>query len=60
VGRGKVRLSEGLKSSEESLDQQGVLADEMEAKERPHLYEDSCGVVGHVNEYHEKLNTSIT
>jgi hypothetical protein len=29
-----------------------------EAKERPHLYEDSCGFVDHVNEYDEKLNTS--
>jgi hypothetical protein len=31
----------------------------MEEKERPHLYEDSCGVGGHVNEDDEKLNTSI-
>jgi hypothetical protein len=59
VGRGKVRLPEGLRSSEESSNQQGVLTDEMGENERPHMYEESCGVVGHVNEYEEKLNTSI-
>jgi hypothetical protein len=37
-----------------------VLTDEMEENERPHMYEYSCGVVGHVNEDDEKLNTSIT
>jgi hypothetical protein len=47
-------------NSAESSYQQGVLTDEMEEKERPHLYEDSCGVAGHVNEDDEKLNTSIT
>jgi hypothetical protein len=42
-----MRLSESLRSSEVSSDQQGVLIDE-----------DSCGFVDHVNEYDEKLNTS--
>jgi hypothetical protein len=60
VGNGNERFFEGIRSSEESSDQQGVLNNEMEAKERPHLYEDSCGVAGHVNEDDEKLNTSIT
>jgi len=49
VGRGKVRLSEGLRRSKEISYQQGVLTGEMEAKERPHMYEYSCGVTGHVN-----------
>jgi hypothetical protein len=59
VGRGKMRLFEGLKSSEESSDQQRVLTNEMEEKERPHLYEYSCGFTRHVNEDDENLNTSI-
>jgi hypothetical protein len=54
VGKGEER------NSAESSNQQGVLTGEREAKERPHSYEDSCGVVDHVNEDDEKLNTSIT
>jgi hypothetical protein len=45
-------------SSTESSCQQGVLTDGKEAEERPHPYEDSCGVTNHVNEDDEKLNTS--
>jgi hypothetical protein len=48
VGKGiRMRLSESLRSSEVSSDQQGVLIDE-----------DSCGFADHVNEDDEKLNTS--
>jgi hypothetical protein len=54
VGKG-----EEMNSAESSC-QQGVLTGEREAKERPHSYEDSCGVADHVNEDDEKLNTSIT
>jgi hypothetical protein len=43
----------------ESSYQQEVLTGEREARDRPHLYEDSCGFVGHVNEDDENLNTSI-
>jgi hypothetical protein len=48
VGKGfRMRLSESIRSSEVSSDQEGVLIDE-----------DSCGFFGHVNEDDEKLNTS--
>jgi hypothetical protein len=48
VGKGiRIRLSESLRSSEVSSDQQGVLIDEY-----------SCGFADHVNEDDEKLNTS--
>jgi hypothetical protein len=59
VGKGsKMRLSESLRSSEESSYQQGMLTCDREAEERPHLYEESCGFVAHVNEDDEKLNNS--
>jgi hypothetical protein len=61
VGKGrKMRLSESLRSSEESSYQKGMLTGDKEVEERHHLYEYSCGVAGHVNEADEKLNTSIT
>jgi hypothetical protein len=47
-------------SSSESSCQQGVLTDGKESEERPHPYEDSCGIAIHMNEDDEKLNTSIT
>jgi hypothetical protein len=48
VGKGrKVRLSESLRSSKMSSDQQGVLIDE-----------DLCGFADNVNEDDDKLNTS--
>jgi hypothetical protein len=37
-----------------------VVTDVKEAEERPHPYEDSCGVEDHVNEDDQKLNTSTT
>jgi hypothetical protein len=58
VGKGsRMGLSKNLKSSEENSHQQGMLIGGREAEERPHLYEDSCGFVEHVNEDDEKLNT---
>jgi hypothetical protein len=46
-------------SSAESSYYQGMVTDGKEEEERPHPYEDSCGVAYHVNEDDEKLNTSI-
>jgi hypothetical protein len=63
-GRGDIaifQVGKGEKmSSAKSSFQQGALTDGKEAKERPHPYEDSCGIARHVNEDDEKLNTSIT
>ena len=53
-----MRLYESLGRSEESSYQQGMLTGDREGEQRPHLYDDSCGFVGHVNEDDEKLNTS--
>jgi hypothetical protein len=60
MGMGNMRLSGGLGIAKESFVQQGMLTDEMETKERPHLYEYSFGVADRVNEDDENLNTSIT
>jgi hypothetical protein len=53
-----MRPSESLRSSEEKSYQQGMLTGDKEAEEIPHLYEESCGFVDHMNEDDEKLNTS--
>jgi hypothetical protein len=52
-----MRLFESLRISEESSYQQGMLTGGREAEEMPHLYEDSCGFVDHVNEDDENSNT---
>jgi hypothetical protein len=62
VGRGEtpyfqVGKGEEMNSNESSC-HQGVFTNGKEEKERPHPYEDSCGVSDHVNEDDEKLNTS--
>jgi hypothetical protein len=53
VGKG-----EDMNSTDSSC-QKGVVTDGKEVEERPHSYEYSCGIGDHVNEYDEKLNTSI-
>ena len=55
MGKGEEEMS-----SDESLCQQGVLTNEEEAKEILHPYEYSCGVVNHMNEDDNKLETCIT
>jgi hypothetical protein len=61
VGKGNdMRLYESIKSSKDTSVQEGVLTDEREAEEWPHLYRYSYGVVGHVNEDDEKLSTSTS
>jgi hypothetical protein len=46
-------------SSTKGSCQQGVVTYGKEEEERPHPYEDSCGVAYHVNEHRERLNNSI-
>jgi hypothetical protein len=63
-GRGEIRIFQVGKgeemSSTESSCQKGALTDGKEVEERSHPYKDSCGILSHVNEDDEKLNTSIT
>jgi hypothetical protein len=63
-GRGDIPIFQVSKGEEmklfESSFHQWVLTDGREAEERPHPYENSCGIKNHVNEDDENSNTSIT